>query len=139
MSKNIAIFREKIFPEHLEMLSKNQHISYPQNIFEVGRVVELNKGSADEKNRLTCTLCFNKVTLTHIQGILNSILGNIGAKNIKILEKSYPWFLEGRSGEIQFELNGVKCKGYFGEVHPQVLHNFNLEMPCALFEIGIDK
>jgi phenylalanyl-tRNA synthetase beta subunit len=52
MSENIAIFREFIFPEHLELLSKNQHITYPQNLYEVGQILETDKKQVLKKTIL---------------------------------------------------------------------------------------
>jgi len=41
VSGNWSIMRRNIYPELLEFLSKNKHVEYPQNIFEVGKTVEL--------------------------------------------------------------------------------------------------
>jgi len=139
MSENIAIFREKIFPEHLEFLSSNQHISYPQNIFEVGQTLETDTKVVFEKNKICVTLCHNKVSYTEIGQMLKGFLDTIGAENVKLKAHDYNWFIKGRSAKVSFELNGKTKEGFIGEIHPQVLENFNLEMPTAVFELEIDK
>lgn len=139
MSENIAIFREFIFPEHLELLSKNQHITYPQNIYEVGQTLSTDTKEVFERNKLTVTLCYNKVSFTEIQKMLDATLRNIGAKDIKIKSKEFNWFVKGRSAEVIFKINNTEKTGIIGELNPQILENFNLEMPVALFEIEVDK
>jgi len=139
MSENISIFREFIFPEHLELLSRNQHISYPQNIYEVGQTLSTDKKDVFEKTKLCVTLCYNKVSFTDIQKLLFSLLENIGAKDIKLKTNNLSWFIGGRSAIVTFKIDGKEKQGFIGEINPKVLEQFNLEMPCAIFEIEVDK
>ena len=139
MSEKIAIFREHIFPEHLEFLTKNQHISYPQNIFEVGPILELKDDEVVEKEKLTVSLCNNNISFTEIKQYLETILRNIGAKDIKVSKKEYDWFIVGRSAKVKYKLKNKLHTGFLGEIKPEVLLNFGLEMPVALFEIEIYK
>lgn len=143
MSDTIAIFRETILPEHLEFLIKNQHVSYPQNIFELGKVVSVsNKGKtevAKEENHLCVTLCHNDVTYTEAKRCLDSVLANIGAKEIKFIAQDYPFMISKRSAKVSFVLGSTKCEGVIGELSPQTLLNCGLNMPVACFEISVDK
>jgi len=139
MSELISIFRERIFPEHLDFLSRNQHITYPQNVFEVGQALETDGKEVFEKTKLCVTLCYNGVSYTRTKQILDGILRNIGATNVKFKTKDFGWFINGRSAEISFKIDGKEKRGFIGELNPQVLENFNLEMPVALFEIEVNK
>jgi phenylalanyl-tRNA synthetase beta chain len=44
-------------------------------------------------------------------------------------------FIPGRAGRIS--LNGRKI-GLIGELHPQVLENWAIHMPCSAFELTLD-
>src|SRR3989344_2733156 len=54
----------------------------------------------------------------------------------EIEELSCPWFIEGRAGEII--VNNKKI-GMFGEINPEVLINWNLEMPASVLELNINE
>lgn len=143
MSESISVFRERILPEHLSLLSKNQHISYPQDIFELGKVVyvETQKGVEHhkEKTHLCVTLCHNKTSYTEIKQKLDALLKAIDAKDIKYESKDYSFLLPKRSALVTFKLGTISCSGYIGEVAPEILCNFGLNMPVAVFEISVDK
>jgi phenylalanyl-tRNA synthetase beta chain len=48
---------------------------------------------------------------------------------------SHPSFIEGRVGKI---LTGGRDLGLIGELHPRVLANWQIAMPCAVFELVLD-
>jgi len=149
MSENISIFRERIFPEHLDLLAKNQHISYPQDIFEVGKTVHIasktskspkeKREIAIEENKLCITLCHNNVSYTEIKQRLDAILKAIGATEIRYEPKDFSFMIPKRSALVTFKLGQKILQGVIGEIHPDVLISFGLNMPVACCEIGIDK
>ncbi len=139
MSENIAIFRERILPEHLEFLSKNQHISYPQNIFEIGKVISIKDNKAIENTNLIITLSSNDVSYTLIKQYLDAVLKNLDISEISYEKIDLPYLIEGRSAKIVFKLNNKIMVGYLGEISPSVLMNFGINMPVAYFEININK
>jgi phenylalanyl-tRNA synthetase beta chain len=47
----------------------------------------------------------------------------------------HPSFIEGRVGKV---LSGGREIGLIGELHPQVLENWQIAMPCAVFELNLD-
>ena len=60
---------------------------------------------------------------------------NIGV-SWQVKEVNHPSFVEGRVGSVL--INGLDV-GIIGEVHPQVLEEWNLENPVAAFEIKIHE
>lgn len=143
MSDTIAIFREKILSENLEFLAKNQHISYPQNTFELGKVAYVPQDKKQEKaieeNHLCVCLCHNEVTYTEAKQYLDFVLKNIGAEEIKFTAQDYVFCISKRSAKVSFKLANKMCEGFIGELSPQTLSNFGLNMPVACFEICVDK
>ena len=53
---------------------------------------------------------------------------------MKIKAVAFPFYIPGRCGEILF--NGTKI-GTIGEMHPEVVKNFELDYPTATFELNI--
>jgi phenylalanyl-tRNA synthetase beta chain len=45
-------------------------------------------------------------------------------------------FLEGRAATIQMENKDIGC---LGEIHPEVLNNFELENPVCGFEVNLER
>jgi len=44
--------------------------------------------------------------------------------------------MKGRQARVMID---GKAIGVIGEVHPQVLENFGLQMPCVAFEVRLDE
>lgn len=143
MSEGIAIFRERILPELLDVLSKNQHISYPQNIFELGKVAYVinSKGieKVKEENHLCLALCHNEVSYTDAKQKLDAILKAIDAEEIIYEPVDVSYLIPKRSAKVSFKIGAKYCEGFIGEISPESLLAFGLNMPVAYFEISVDK
>jgi len=137
MSESIEIFRTSIVPEHLDFLVKNQHISYPQNVFEVGKILEENEKEISEKIFFTAALCYEGVDYTYAKRLAEFVLNNIDVTDKKYTGVEHHSFIEGRVAKIEYKLNGKKREGIIGELSPEVLKNFNLDMPVAVFELDL--
>ena len=71
-----------------------------------------------------------------MKSVVEALLMNLGLKNWTVKEVGHPSFLEGRAATIS--LKGKEL-GVVGEIHPQVLNNFELENPTSAFEIDLQK
>jgi phenylalanyl-tRNA synthetase beta chain len=68
-----------------------------------------------------------------MKSIVEVVMNSLGYK-YEIKEYNHPSFLESRCGEI---LVNEKRIGFFGEIHPRVLENWQLEKPVIGFEINV--
>ena len=135
LSQGYDALRSWIIPNLLEILSKNKHNEYPQNIFEIGNIFK--KGNSEtgviEQERLAIAVCHNKADFTQIKQILDSLFSSLDLKyDIKEIEHNS--FISGRAGRVS--LNG-KNIAYIGEIHPSVLENWNLEVPVSALELNL--
>lgn len=132
-----GMLRVSLLPQQLTSLFYNQKRPLPQKIFE-GAFVVLPDEKTDVKARNEmhfCGLITDKtVTFTQIKQVLDSLLLSRGV-SVQIKTATHPSFLEGRTGEVFL---GDQSIGFIGELHPQVLENFNLKTPVAAFEINIE-
>ncbi len=132
------IMRAWIAPSLMIVLSNNLHREYPQNIFEVGTVARLdnfeNTGVREEEH-VACALCYAKAGFNEIKTKLQALCYNFG-KELRTVAAGHPAFIGGRCAEIFIE---DKKSGIIGEIHPQVLKNWGIEMPIALFEIEVSS
>jgi len=72
---------------------------------------------------------------TEVKSTLESLFLNLGIR-YNLEETSHGSFIEGRVGRILVDGEDI---GLVGEIHPQVLQNWNLENPAASFEIDIES
>ena len=137
------VVRPSILPLLLETLYNNKHNELPQKIFEVGDCVAI-----DENNERLYTKCKNvgKVAFAMIhpnanfnelksyaEGLLRELDINYNLENY-----AHPSFIEGRCARI-VDADTKKSIGYFGEIHPEVILNFDLEYPVVGFEMEIKQ
>lgn len=64
------------------------------------------------------------------------LLQSLGLGKCDIITPAPSWYHPGRSGALT--LGGKIVLGYFGEIHPAILHQFDIDLPVAAFEIFID-
>ncbi|MBS7631379.1 phenylalanine--tRNA ligase subunit beta [Candidatus Bathyarchaeota archaeon] len=132
------IVRNRLIPSLLEVLSLNKHHPYPQNIFEVAEVLILDPEEdtgAKTAKRLAVALCHAKSNFSEIKSVTISIIDNLGIRNINIEPSDITCFIEGRGMNVKVEGHLI---GYAGELKPEVLENWEIEMPTTALELDAD-
>lgn len=137
-SSDYTCIRPSLLPGLIKTLTENRQNEYPQNIFEVGDIVlpDETRETASKNYRTLCGIVsHSKAGFSEIKSILDVIMGNFG---IRYSTKKYDQgcYIPGRSELIVI---GDQIIGSIGEVHPQVLENWGLVMPCASFEISLEN
>jgi phenylalanyl-tRNA synthetase beta chain len=138
VSQNWAVLRNWVIPSLIEFLSNNTTKEYPQRIFEVGDVVILNpkaETSTDTVRRLCFATTHKNANFTEIKQVLRSLLDGL-AIQFTVDETEHDSFIPGRVGAIKV---GEKQIGIIGDIHPQVLKNWKLDNPIAVFEINLSQ
>ena len=132
-SELYACARTWLLPIMLDILSKNKHVEYPQQIFEQGLVTIKTDGKIVDQEKIAAASITEKGDYTKIKQILDSLFKMLGI-DYAIEELDHKSFIEGRVGKI---LVNNKEIGFIGEVSPKVIYNFSLEMPVVAFEMNI--
>jgi len=125
---NYNAIRDSLLPGLLQILSENKHHDYPQRLFDIGIVVDRK---LHEEMHLAAASCQAKADFTEAKSYVESLLLTLGYKP-KFRAIKCPFLLDGRAAAI---LLNKKEIGVVGEVHPEVLENFGLNLPVAAFEI----
>jgi phenylalanyl-tRNA synthetase beta chain len=129
--------RNRLLPSIMEILSFNKHHPYPQNLYEIDDVVHLDPSTetgAKSHRRLVVTLCHARANFSEIKGFMNSILENL-ALEVEIEEGGWDCFIEGR--RYTAKLNGEPLC-WAGEIKPEVLENWELEIPVSALEMDVE-
>jgi len=137
-SSEYNIARTSLLPSLMKNLMDNKHESFPQKIFEVSDVVKINEKSECRTERhmhLACVSSHSTANFTEIKSVTEALLANLGLSNWKIKPTKNPSFIDGRTAVIQVRKKNI---GVLGEIHPEVLNNFELENPVCGFEINLE-
>ena len=137
MSENYQYVRPSIVASLLRAESGAANAIFPHKIFEIGKVAYL----APEENTGTKTVqslgfltASNNANFNDLASEVASILYFLDHK-YEVRESDDPRFIPGRQAAVL--VNG-KQAGVFGEVHPQVLENWQITVPCAAGEIDVE-
>jgi len=123
--------RVSLLPSLLKLLRENRHHPLPQQIFEVGVVVDT---AAKNRWHLAGLKIDAKANFTECKSLVETILRECGEKPV-IREEPHNAFIKGRCAAI---LKKDAKIGVFGELHPQTIQAFHLEHPMIAFELMID-
>jgi len=139
VSAEYTIVRESLLPCLMKNLMDNKHESFPQRLFEasdVGRINRRSETRVERRLHVASVSSHSTANFTEIKSIVEALLHNIGLAAWRIEPKRHPSFLGGRTGAINFRRREI---GILGEVHPEVLNNFELENPTSAFEIDLEE
>ncbi|RLC70036.1 MAG: phenylalanine--tRNA ligase subunit beta [Chloroflexi bacterium] len=138
VSENWNVFRNWLIPSLMEFLSRNRNQEYPQKVFEIGDCVLIDvkrETRTRDVRKLALALADTRVGYEDVSGVLESFLSSLGAAFF-LKPESHPSFIPGRCAGIV--IRGKKI-GIIGEIHPQVLENWNIDKPVAGFELDMDQ
>jgi len=139
VSTEYSIAREELLPGLMKNLADNKHESYPQRIFEVSDVILVSERAETRTERrlhVAGVTAHPNANFTETKSVMEALLANLGLKNWRIKATRHPSFLEGRIATVEIKRKKI---GILGEIHPEVLNNFELENPTGAFEIDIEE
>ncbi|MBU0993855.1 MAG: phenylalanine--tRNA ligase subunit beta [Proteobacteria bacterium] len=153
LTEDQAVMRTSLLPGLLETARRNISRQVTSlKIFETGKIF-MGKDAItqpDEIEMVTGLITGNRERMTwhadpqtvdfyDLKGILESLFESLHIENIyikKCLSDQYPYTRPGVSATIHFENQFL---GLLGEVHPEVLANYNLKQSAFIFEINLDS
>lgn len=124
------MLRSSLIPGMLLLLEANKHNELPQRIFEIGDVHH------PEPRRLFAALSIHpRADFAECKSLALALDRDIIA-GFALSESHDPRFTEGR--QMSMKLKGEDV-GVFGELHPEVITNFNLYSPVVAVELDLRK
>ncbi|HVP17354.1 MAG TPA: phenylalanine--tRNA ligase subunit beta [Spirochaetia bacterium] len=137
MTESFDIVRNSILPNLLASESVSANAAYPHRIFEVGKIV-VRDPSENSGSRTHNTLAFlvadRETGFNEVDAHLLALFYYLSL-DPRLVPLSDPRFIPGRAAEIR--VKGRKV-GIMGEIHPAVLENWGIQMPCAGVELSLD-
>lgn len=130
------ILRNSLLPSLVDAIGHNIHSSYPQNIFEVGKVFTKG-GTETEKWHLCVAVAYNRADYTSIKSILQAFLKVGFGKDVITIPSSHSGeYANGRSADIMVE---GKIVGRIGEISDFVKQSHRIRVPVAAYEIDLSS
>jgi len=132
IGEEYSCLRVSLIPSILKILNENRHHSLPQQIFELGVVVD---NSFKNVHHLAFVKIDAKANFTECKSIVEAVLLASGLK-YQIETNYHPAFVNGRCASVVWKNKRI---GFFGELHPRTVNEFELDYPVICFEIQADK
>jgi phenylalanyl-tRNA synthetase beta chain len=131
ITEDHTCLRSYLMPSLMRILRHNKHRDLPQKIFEVGFV--------SDEHRTVPHLCgmiaSSRTSFTEIKSITESAAREMGI-DYQIAPCGYRTFIEGRGAFLSFKGNDI---GFFGEVSPKVVTDYEMTHPVMMFEIDLSR
>ena len=132
-----TMIRTSLINSLMEFLEDNKHEDLPQKIFEIGDVLYLDESKENKvrtSKKLAGLICHSTANFTEIKSVVTSTVSNLGY-SMEISDSENPSFISGRASDLKGDSKNSSIRGFFGEISPEVISNFNLEYPVIVFEI----
>lgn len=131
IGEDYSCLRLSLLPSMFKLLAENRHHPLPQQIYEIGIVVDKKFKNTHHAAGIKIDA---KANFTECKSIIEAIFRDLGI-DYKIAEKKHPAFVQGRCAAVNVN---NEDRGYFGEMHPKTITSFELEHPIIAFEVNID-
>ena len=137
MSENYQFIRPSIIASLLEAESQSANAVYPHKIYEVGKVAyiepEENTGTRTVQS-LGFVSASGSANFNEAASEMSTLLYYLDHK-YEVREADDPRFIPGRQAQVMV---GGRVAGIFGELHPQVLENWQIGVPCTAGELNLE-
>ncbi len=135
-TEDFSMLRISLLPSLLTTLRNNKHRDLPQRIFEISDVV-LGDNLLNRRY-FAGAVIHAKANFTEIKSIVDNILQIIASERKMVLRaKAHPAFINGRCVTVIGQEKNLEL-GYFGELHPRTISNFDLGYPVIAFEFDAE-
>jgi len=137
MTENYSMVRRSILPNLLASESVSSNAVYPHLIYETGKI------AFKDPERVYGSQTRTYLAFLHAdrEAGFNDVVSHVSAlfyylaREHSLEEAEDPRFIPGRTARIVCRGETV---GVMGEIHPQVLENWGIQMPCVCAEFDLD-
>jgi phenylalanyl-tRNA synthetase beta chain len=137
MTENYEYLRDSVIASLMASEAVSAHSVYPHRIFEVGKIAYLDAA----ENSGTATRQYAGFLHADREANFNTAAGQLQTLfyylscTYDVEESDDPRFIPGRAAKVLYK---GKAVGVFGEVHPEVLENWGVTVPCTAGEFDLE-
>jgi phenylalanyl-tRNA synthetase beta chain len=138
MTENYEYVRDSILASLMASEAVSGHSVYPHRLFEIGKVAYWdnndNYSGSATRQYLGFLHADRDASFNTAAAQMQTLFYYISREYV-LSEASDPRFIPGRSAALIYK---GKFIGVFGEIHPEVLENWGVTMPCTAGEFDIE-
>lgn len=137
LGEETSVMRTTLIPNMLNVISTNvSHKVESVSAFECGNTFTPQDGLPVETKKFAAAMYGKDVDFFSLKGVVETILNNVGFDGYEIEpETTNSTFHPGRCAKVVY--NNIYI-GTFGELHPDVIENYNLGQRVYVSEINVD-
>ncbi len=138
MSLSYSCLRQWIVPSLLQVEANSSRAFYPHRMFEVGEVAVPDEQSDLGSRTLTvlgAVIAHAGAHFSEIHSCLDLLFYYLN-RPFKLEPLAHPSFLDGRAGQIVADGRPI---GVLGELHPEVLEQWQIGVPAVALELVVDR
>jgi len=140
LGEDFSVMRTTLMTNMLDAMSRNNNRGINEvKFFEVGNTFfpkQLPVTELPEERSKLCIGMYGEYDFFNLKGIIEQMLNRFGiGLKVKAVENN-PIFHSGICAGVYFDDEEV---GVFGELHPQVLDNYDINKKVLMAEIDVDK
>ena len=139
LGEDTSIMRTTVLPSMLEILSRNYNYrNKSAKLYEVGRTYFLGgeDGLAQERKVLSIGAYGPDMDFFAMKGVIEAALQEIRAEKVRFESCSdNPSYHPGRCAKVY---SGDNCLGVFGQIHPLVAQNYDVDAVFYCAELDFD-
>ncbi len=138
MSLNFSCLRQWMIPSLLRVETASSRAFYPHRLFEAGDVAipdPAHELGSRTETVLGAVIAHATAHFSEIHSCLDVLLYHLG-KDYSLEPVNHPSFLEGRAGRIVVSGTAI---GIIGELHPEVLEQWQIGVPAVAFEVNLSQ
>ena len=140
LGEDTSIMRTTVLPSMLEILTRNYNFrNKSARLYEIGRIYLTGgeDGLATEAKMLSMGAYGDGMDFFTLKGAIEAILGEIRAQNIHFEPcTDNPSYHPGRCATVWA---GSDCLGVFGQIHPLVAKNYDVDGAFYCAELSFDE
>lgn len=137
LTADFNALRAWMVPSVLGVLVANKHRDFPQRIFTIGTIFTPSKTAetrVQESNAAAVALCHARTDFTEAKQVTDYVTRLLGLQCV-VEETDAPWAIEGRVAVVKA---AGKVVATMGEIRPEVLQRWQIEMPTVVIEFDVD-
>jgi phenylalanyl-tRNA synthetase beta chain len=137
MTENYEYVRDSVLASLMASESVSGHAAYPHRIFELGKIAYRDQA----ENYGTSTRQYAGLLHADKDANFNTAASQLQtlfyyiSREYTVEESGDPRFIPGRAASIIYKGKPI---GVFGEIHPEVLENWGVTVPCTACEFDVE-
>lgn len=139
LGEDTSVMRTTTIASMLEILSHNyNHRNESAKLFEIGKIyIPTEAGKIPEEPEIITLGMYGGVDFYNIKGVCEELFDAMKVNKVSYVTCSdHPSFHPGRCAKIMIKNEEI---GIIGEIHPDVSSSFEIDTPCYVAEINLEK